>query len=113
VSSGGAVQGGAVGPVMLGALSVPTCAMLFSALAPLWGIAAAAAASWVGAVLLVSVPAFAWLSWRGAVAAGAGAPAGLQGAAAEVAEEEEEEAEEVVDGGAPPPPPAEAPAAKL
>lgn len=94
VSSGGAVQGGAVGPVMLGALSVPTFAMLFSALAPLWGIAAAAAASWVGAVLLVSAPAFAWLSWRGAVAAGAGVPPGLQGAAVAGAEEVEDAAEE-------------------
>jgi hypothetical protein len=80
-SSGGAVQGGAVGPVMLGAVSVPTFAMLFAGLAPLWGIAAAAAVSWVGAVLLVSAPAFAYLRWRGGCA-GAAAGGGADGAVA-------------------------------
>jgi hypothetical protein len=82
VSSGGAVQGGAVGPVMLGAVSVSTFAMLFSGFAPLWGIAPAAAVSWVGAVALVSVPAFLWLTWRGTAAGAAATGAGLEAVAA-------------------------------
>jgi hypothetical protein len=73
VSSGGAVQGGAVGPVMLGAVSVSTFAMLFSAVAPLWGIAAAVGVAWGGAVLFVSLPAYIFLGWRAAIAGSAAA----------------------------------------
>ena len=77
-----AVQGGAVGPMMLGGIAVPAFAMMFAVLAPYVGIAPAIAVAWVLSVALCSLPAFAWLRWRAAVSAAAAAEA----AAAQAAE---------------------------
>ena len=85
-----AVQGGAVGPMMLGHLAVPLYAMLFAVFAPRVGIWPALPLAWAIAVATTSLPAFAWLRWRAAVAAakdaataGGAAPA----AAADAADE--------------------------
>jgi hypothetical protein len=67
-SDGRAVQGGAVGPMMLGHLAVPSFAMLFAVTAPQWGILPAMGVAWVAAVVLVSLPALVWLRWRAAIA---------------------------------------------
>jgi len=96
-SDGRAVQGGAVGPMMVGHLSVPSFAMIFALVSPLWGILPAIAFAWVAAVAFASLPALLWLRWRAAAAseeeeaaaaakvaaAGAAAPEG-DAAAAEV-----------------------------
>ena len=67
ISQGQAVQGGAVGPVMLGVSSVGLYSMLFSLSAPSIGIVPSMMTSWVASVCLASFPSFAWLSWRAAV----------------------------------------------
>lgn len=70
ISQGMAVQGGAVGPVMLGVSSVGLYAMLFALAAPAIGILPSMILCWLGAVSLASFPSFAWLSWRSAVSSG-------------------------------------------
>jgi hypothetical protein len=64
ISQGQAVQGGAVGPVMLGVSSVGSYAMIFCSIAPSLGIVPAMVISWISSVCLCSVPSFVWLTWR-------------------------------------------------
>ena len=67
LSQGAAVQGGAVGPMILGSTAVPTYGLLFQACALPSGLGAPGVlagctlASWLGAAALVSVPAGALL----------------------------------------------------
>jgi hypothetical protein len=80
LAQGAQVPTGAVGPMMLGTLSVSAYALLSAALIPRLGVVAGSAACWAAAVLFVNVPAYAWLRRvrarhdRRAAAAGAGAP---------------------------------------
>ena len=64
LSQGEAVQAGAVGPMMLGSSSVALYALLcivtLPSLGGLWGVLVA----WIAAVLLVSLPAWWWLTVR-------------------------------------------------
>lgn len=60
LAQGEAVPVGAVGPMMLGSASVGAYALLAAALFPTWGLRGAVPA-WLLAVLLVSLPAGAWL----------------------------------------------------
>lgn len=76
ISQGQAVQGGAVGPLVLGSTSVCMYAMTFggfpsSLLSQPFG---AAAAAWVIAVVFGSIPAALFLRWRRSVAAHAAKP---------------------------------------
>ena len=61
LSQGPQVPTGAVGPMMLGTLSVSAYALLAAATFRAMPVAAAAAACWVASVAFVSVPAFLWL----------------------------------------------------
>ncbi len=61
LAQGEAVQAGAVGPMMLGAGSVAAYAVLCAWTFPSLGPAVGASVAWVGAVALVTVPAWAWL----------------------------------------------------
>jgi hypothetical protein len=81
ISQGRAVQGGAVGPVMLGVSSVGLYAMLFAASAPALGMLPAMLTSWVASVALASFPAYTYLTWRGSVAAQGQEPAQVPGPA--------------------------------
>ena len=64
LAQGEAVQSGAVGPMMLGSTSVSVFALIAASvlhLGPLWlGLGL----SWIGSVLLVSIPAHLWLQRR-------------------------------------------------
>jgi hypothetical protein len=64
IAQGPRVPTGAVGPMMLGTLSVTAYALLAAWLFPLIPAGWAAAACWVAATGCVSVPAYAWLSAR-------------------------------------------------
>ena len=66
LSQGEAVQGGAVGPMILGSSSVCAYALLSIWTYPTFGPALGVLVSWTGAVLLISVPAWRYLRWRGA-----------------------------------------------
>ncbi len=68
LAQGAHVPTGAVGPMMLGTLSVSAYALLAAALFPLMPVAIAAAVCWLGAVMIASVPAFAYLRHRRRVA---------------------------------------------
>lgn len=61
LSQGEAVQSGAVGPMMLGSTAVSAFALIAAFALPALGVVAGCAVSWVGAVLLVSLPAAAWV----------------------------------------------------
>ena len=61
LAQGPQVPTGAVGPLMLGTLSVSAYSLLAAVLFPAMHVAAAAAACWLASVALVSVPAFLWL----------------------------------------------------
>lgn len=69
LAQGAHVPTGAVGPLMLGTLSVSAYALLAAALFPLMPLALAAAVCWLGAVMIASVPAYAYLRHRRHVAA--------------------------------------------
>lgn len=71
-SQGEAVQGGAVGPMMLGASSVSAYALLAADLFPLFGPTWGAVAAWLGAVTLLTLPSSAYLRWRSGVAVARG-----------------------------------------
>ena len=71
LAQGAHVPTGAVGPLMLGTLSVSAYALLATALFPLMPVALAATVCWLGAVLVASVPAYAYLRRRRRVAAAA------------------------------------------
>ena len=64
MSQGQAVSSGAVGPMMLGSLSVALYALsapwCFQSLGPLWG----AMSAWIIAVICGSLPAYQWLRFR-------------------------------------------------
>jgi len=64
ISQGEQVQGGAVGPMMLGASSVAAFALLSVLTYPTLGLVLGAVVAWLGAVALTSVPAYAWVRWR-------------------------------------------------
>jgi hypothetical protein len=68
LAQGEAVPAGAIGPMMLGAMSVSTYALLVALLYPLStstaGLIAASCAAWLAAVLLVNLPAWVWLRRR-------------------------------------------------
>lgn len=64
LAHGEALPAGAVGPMMLGSAAVSVYALLSIGLFPLVGPALGAALSWIGAVLLASLPAAAWLRAR-------------------------------------------------
>ena len=61
LSQGSAVQGGAVGPMMLGSSSVACFAILSAYLYPVVPLLLAVLLSWFGSVLLISVPAWLFL----------------------------------------------------
>ena len=65
-SQGEGVQGGAVGPMMLGASSVSAYALFAARTVPALGVALGSGVAWGLAVGLVTVPAFLWLQWRAA-----------------------------------------------
>jgi hypothetical protein len=80
------VQGGAVGPMLLGAGAPSAFGMLFAVSAPTLGLLLALALAWPAAVACVSVPAWRFLQWRhslqpGGGAGGAGEAGGAGGAA--------------------------------
>ena len=64
ISQGAQVPTGAVGPMMLGTLSVSAYALLASWAFPAMHVAAAAALCWIVATVAVSVPGFLWLRRR-------------------------------------------------
>lgn len=64
LSQGEAVQSGAVGPMMLGSSSVALYALLCIATFPALGLWAGTISAWLGSILLISVPAWAWLKRR-------------------------------------------------
>ena len=64
LAQGEAVQGGAVGPMMLGSASVGTYAILAAVLMPALGPGWGAALAWVGAVLSTTLPAWRWTHRR-------------------------------------------------
>ena len=61
LSQGRAVQAGAVGPMMLGSLSVAGYALWARVLMPELGAGMGALADWTGAVLTTTVPSWFWL----------------------------------------------------
>ena len=61
LSQGRAVQAGAVGPMLLGSLSVAGYALWARVLMPELGAGVGALASWTGAVLTTTVPSWFWL----------------------------------------------------
>ena len=66
LAQGAQVPTGAVGPMMLGTLSVSAYALLAAWAFPAMHVAAAAAACWVVATAAVSLPGYAWLRRRSA-----------------------------------------------
>jgi len=63
-SQGEAVQGGAVGPMMLGSTSVSAYALFAASLLPLFGVVWGSLMAWALAFVVITVPAFGWLQWR-------------------------------------------------
>ena len=63
-SQGETVQGGAVGPMMLGASSVSAYALIAAVCLPRFGLWSGGGLAWVLAVCTVTVPAFLWLRSR-------------------------------------------------
>ncbi|MCK6520756.1 hypothetical protein L6R49_04865 [Myxococcota bacterium] len=61
LSQGEAVQSGAVGPMMLGSTAVSAFALIAAFALPAFGVVLGCVVSWFGAVLLVSLPAAAWV----------------------------------------------------
>ncbi len=72
LSQGEAVQGGAVGPMMLGSTAVATYAILAALTLPSFGLVLGSAAAWLGAALFATLPAWWWLGRRSAVDGGLG-----------------------------------------
>lgn len=69
LAQGEAVQGGAVGPMMLGSASVGTYALLAALTMPALGPGLGAAAAWLGAVLSTTLPSWLWTHRRHAARA--------------------------------------------
>ena len=64
LAQGEAVQGGAIGPMMLGSASVAAYAVGAGALIPWLGPARGAPLAWILAVSLTSAPGLGWVRWR-------------------------------------------------
>ena len=80
-SQGEAVPAGAIGPMMLGSTSVSAFALLAASIMPLAGPLLGAIAAWLGAAMLVTLPAW-WLLVRVARAASPGRLGGARGVSA-------------------------------
>lgn len=63
-SQGRAVQAGAVGPMMLGASSVSAYALFAGVLLPMLGGVTGSVVAWLAALVVVTLPSWAWLSAR-------------------------------------------------
>ena len=61
LAQGEAVQAGAVGPMMLGSSSVGVYGLLCILTFPVFGPFVGGCVAWVGAILLISVPAWFWI----------------------------------------------------
>ena len=85
LSQAAAVQGGSVGPMLLGAGSPGLFAMLYALAAPRLGVVLAGVLAWLGSVCLVSVPAWHFLQWRHSLQRPAGQPPVAAAAAAAAA----------------------------
>ncbi|GJQ09389.1 hypothetical protein GpartN1_g1180.t1 [Galdieria partita] len=64
ISAGEAVQGGAVGPMMMGTCCGSAYTILCGLLIPEWGVTMGVLSAWSLAVVFVSIPAFFWVRWR-------------------------------------------------
>lgn len=64
ISAGEAVQGGAVGPMMLGTCCGSAYTIICGFLIPEWGVILGVLSAWFLAVAFVSIPAFFWVRWR-------------------------------------------------
>ncbi|EME32220.1 hypothetical protein Gasu2_38840 [Galdieria sulphuraria] len=64
ISAGEAVQGGAVGPMMMGTCCGSAYTILCGLLIPKWGLTRGVVSAWLLAVVFVSIPAFFWVRWR-------------------------------------------------
>ncbi|MBO85291.1 MAG: hypothetical protein CL927_08025 [Deltaproteobacteria bacterium] len=63
-SQGEAVQGGAVGPMMLGSTAVSVYAIFAAFLLPIAGVATGSVIAWALSVVIITLPAFGWIQWR-------------------------------------------------
>ena len=68
MAQGADVPTGAAGPMMLGGSSVAMYSLIAPWAIPEYGIYAGSAICWIASVLLTSIPAYSWLSWRKAAA---------------------------------------------
>ena len=71
ISQGKSVPAGAIGPMMLGAMSVSSCALFYGILFPLigqtfWGLVCATVLGWVLSVILITIPSWYWLTSKNA-----------------------------------------------
>tara|TARA_Y100001954_G_scaffold45756_1_gene47709 strand:+ start:490 stop:1314 length:825 start_codon:yes stop_codon:yes gene_type:complete len=64
MAQGADVPTGAAGPMMLGGSSVAMYSLIAPWAIPEYGIYAGSAICWLASVLLTSIPAYSWLSWR-------------------------------------------------
>ena len=64
ISQGSAVQGGAVGPMILGSNSVSAYTLLAAVSIPSLGAGLGAAVAWLAAACFISVPSWFFLRWR-------------------------------------------------
>ncbi len=64
ISQGSDVPTGAAGPMMLGGSSVALYSLIAPWALPEYGIYAGSAICWIISVVLTSLPAYTWLSWR-------------------------------------------------
>ena len=64
IAQGSDVPTGAAGPMMLGGSSVAMYSLIAPWAIPEYGIYAGSAICWIASVLLTSLPAYSWLSWR-------------------------------------------------
>ncbi len=64
ISQGSDVPTGAAGPMMLGGSSVAMYSLIAPWALPEYGIYLGSAICWLASVLLTSLPAYSWLSWR-------------------------------------------------
>ena len=64
IAQGEAVPSGAVGPMMLGAMSVSFYALLATYMLPEFGIVLGSAITWFASIAVISVPASFWLRFR-------------------------------------------------
>eukprot|EP00755_Sulcionema_specki_P039083 Sspe_Gene.112157::Locus_94889_Transcript_3_3_Confidence_0.700_Length_1320::g.112157::m.112157 len=64
VSQGESVPGGAVGPMMVGATSVPAFACFTAIAFPQWGMVIGVPACYTASVLVATLPGYTWVRWR-------------------------------------------------